>query len=123
MAMEARPQTALILVPAQLLFGLFMELLNGMTAMGIVNQLLQRRRGWQITPIEVAFLGLTTGRPLPQQPANVGLTFGRDAPGAHGDKLLAQPALGAVAPADGAPLVLGHRRQHLVGRLAERCTA
>src|SRR5687768_1663572 len=72
-----------------------------MMAMGIVDQLLQRGRGWQITPIEVAFLGLTTGSALAQQPANVGLTFGRDAPGTHGDKLLAQPALGAVAPRAG----------------------
>src|SRR6266567_8644816 len=51
MAVKARPQPALILVPAQLLLGLLMALLDGMPAMGSMYQLLQRGRGWQVTPI------------------------------------------------------------------------
>src|SRR6187200_2516986 len=44
MAVEARPQTALILIPTQLLFSFLMELLNSVTAVSIVNQLFQRSR-------------------------------------------------------------------------------
>ena len=45
MPVEAWPQPALILIPAQFLFGLLMELLNGMPTMSISDQFLQRRRG------------------------------------------------------------------------------
>src|ERR671917_54932 len=123
MAVEARPQTALILIPAQLLFGFFMELLNGMATMRIVDQLLQRSRGRQVAPVELALFGLTTSRPLAQQPADMGLALSRQTPGPYSHKLLAQPALGAVAPADGAPLTLGQRCQHLIGPLACRRAA
>src|ERR671915_1403934 len=123
MAMEARPQTALILILAQLLFGFFMELLNGMATMRIVDQLLQRSRGRQVAPVELALFGLPTSRPLAQQPADMGLALSRQTPGPYSHKLLAQPALGAMAPADGAPLALGQRRQHLIGPLACRRAA
>ena len=81
MAVEARPQTALILIPTQLFFGFLMELLNGMAAMRIVDELLQRSRGRQVAPIAFALLRLPTGRPLPQQPADMGLTLSRQTPG------------------------------------------
>src|SRR3989475_12044978 len=51
MPVKARPQPTLILVPAQLLFGLLMPLLDGVPAMGVVDQLLQRSRRRQVTPI------------------------------------------------------------------------
>jgi hypothetical protein len=86
MAVKAWPQPALILIPAQLLFGLFMELLNGMATMGIIDQLVQRSRGGEIAPIKLAFLRLPTSRPFTQQPADVSLTLRGEAPGAHGDK-------------------------------------
>src|SRR5687768_9428107 len=41
MAVKARPQTALILIPTHFFFGFLMELLNGMAAMRIVYQDLQ----------------------------------------------------------------------------------
>src|SRR5918999_5865955 len=122
MAVEARPQTALILIPTQLLFGCLMELLDGVTAMGIVYQLLQRSRSGQVAPVKFALLRLSTSRPLPQQPTDVGLALSRDAPGPQGHKLLAQPALGAVAPANGAPLAFGQLCQHLIGPLVWRRT-
>src|SRR5437870_9996264 len=84
MAVKARPQPALILIPAQLLLGLLMELLDGMPAMGSMYQLLQRGRGWQVTPIVLVFFRLPTGGSLPQQPADVGLTLRRDPPAPHG---------------------------------------
>jgi hypothetical protein len=40
-AMQAGPQSALVLVPPQLSLGLLRELLDAMTAMGIAGQLLQ----------------------------------------------------------------------------------
>src|SRR3989442_4363069 len=94
-----------------------MELLNGMPTMGIIDQLLQRRRGWQVAPVEFVLLRLPASRPLPQQPADAGLALSRNAPGPDGHKLLAQPSLGPVPPADGAPLTPRNRRQHLVGPL------
>src|SRR5918999_2883444 len=99
-----------------------MEMLNRMAAMRIVDQLLQRGRCRQVAPIEFALLRLPTGRPLAQQPADVGFTLSRDAPGPQGHKLLAQPALGAVAPANGAPLAFGQLCQHLIGPLVWRRT-
>src|SRR6266699_3296976 len=56
MSVKARPQPALILIPAQFFFGLLMELFDGMTTMGIIHQLLQRGRGRQVTPIVLVFL-------------------------------------------------------------------
>ena len=58
MPVKARPQPTLILVRAQFLFGLLVELLDRVAAMGIVDQLLQRGRGWQVTPIVLVLFGL-----------------------------------------------------------------
>src|SRR5688500_16543918 len=62
MPVKARPQPTLILVPAQFPFAFFMELFNGMATMGILNPLLQRRRGGQIAPIELVLFGLSASR-------------------------------------------------------------
>src|SRR2546428_817008 len=118
MAVKTRPQPDLILIPAQLLLGLLMELLDGMPAMGSMYQLLQRGRGWQVTPIVLVFVRLPTGGSLPQQPADVGLTLRRDPPAPHGHELFAQPSLGPVPPAHRAPLAPGQRGQDLVDPLA-----
>src|SRR5438093_13536619 len=117
MAVKARPQPTLILGPAQFLFGLPMKLLDGVPTMGIVDQLLQRGRRWQVAPIVLVFLGLPTRRSLSQHPANTGVALHRDPPGAHGHALLAQPSLAPVPPADGPPLAPGHGGPHLVGPL------
>src|SRR5918999_1916738 len=45
MAMEARPQPPLILVPAHLTFGLFMGLFDGIPAVGLAGPLFHRGRG------------------------------------------------------------------------------
>src|SRR5881397_2087385 len=115
MPVEAWPQPALILIPASFLFGLLMERLNGMPTMGISDQLLPRRRGWQVAPGAFVLLRLPASRPLPQQPADAGLALRRKAPGPDGHTRLAPPSLGPGPPADGAPLTPRHRRQHLVG--------
>ena len=73
MAVKARPQATLILIPTQLPFGFFMELLDRMATMGIFNQFLQCRRGGQIAPVELAFLRLAACRPLAQQPTDMRL--------------------------------------------------
>ncbi len=65
MPVKARPQPALILIPAPCLFGLLMELLDGIPALGIIHQLLQGGRGRQVTPRILVLLGRPTGRPLP----------------------------------------------------------
>src|SRR5712691_1327180 len=70
MPVEPWPQAALIVVPTQLLFRLLMELLDRMPAMSIVDQLFQRGRGRQVTPIELGLLRLPTGGSLPEQPAD-----------------------------------------------------
>src|SRR2546428_13634057 len=111
MPVKARPQPALILVPAQFLFGLLMQWLDGVPAMGVVDQLLQRGRSRQVAPIILVFLGLPTRRSLSQQPADMGFALRRDPPGAHGPELLAQPSLAPVPPADRAPLAPRHGGQ------------
>src|SRR5256884_8890478 len=117
MPVKARPQPSLILVPAQFLFGLLMKLLDGMPAMGVVDQLLQRGRRRQVAPIVLVFLGLPTSRSLPQQPADTGSTLRRDPPGAHGYELFVQPSLAPVPPPDRTPLVPGHGGPHLADPL------
>src|SRR5207244_1516448 len=69
MPVQAWPQAALVLIPPQVLFGFLVKLLDRMAAMSIVDQLLQRSRGWQVTPIVLALFRLTTSGPLSQQPA------------------------------------------------------
>src|ERR671919_5631 len=51
MAAGTPPPPTLVLVPAQLPLGLFMELLNSMSAMAILHQFLQWSRGWQVAPV------------------------------------------------------------------------
>jgi hypothetical protein len=113
MPMKARPQPPLVLIPAPLTCGLCMALLDGLAALGNVHQRLPGRRGWQIAPIVRAFLRRPAGGPLPQQPANAGLVFRRQAPTPQCPALLAQPPRGPVSPADGAPRAPGQGRQPL----------
>src|SRR5438128_6870808 len=117
MPVKARPQPALILVPAQFLFGLLMQLLDGVPAMGVVDQLLQRGRSRQVAPIILVVLGLPTRRSLSPQPADLAFAPPRAPPGPHGPALLAPPALAPVPPADRAPLAPGHGGQPVVDPL------
>src|SRR5918992_1757940 len=120
MSVKTRPQATLILIPAQLPLGFFMELLDRMATMGIFSQFLQRRLCRQIAPVELAFLRLAACRPLAQQPTDMRLAVRTQAPGAQRDKLLAQPAFSALSPTDGAPLAPWHRCQCLIGPLTGR---
>src|SRR5438445_12884966 len=117
MPVKARPQPALILVPAQFLFGLLMQLLDGVPAMGLSDQSLQRGRSRQVAPIILVVLGLPTRRSLSPQPADLGFALRREPPGAHGPALLAPPALAPVPPAARAPLAPGHGGQPVVDPL------
>ena len=64
MSVKARPQAALILIPAQFPLGFFMELLNGMATMGIIDQFLHHRRGWQIAPADLKITRVLTTQNL-----------------------------------------------------------
>ena len=120
LSVKARPQPTLILIPAQFPFGFFMELLNGMTTMRIIDLFLQRRRSRQVAPIELVLLGLSLSRPLTQQPADVGLTLGCQTPGPQPYKFLAQPTFGPMPPPNGAPLAPRHSSQGLISPLTGR---
>src|SRR5579883_2887422 len=51
MAVEARPQPALVLIPAQEPLGLLMGLLHPVPAMGVFHQPLQRHIRPEVTPV------------------------------------------------------------------------
>src|SRR5918996_4196192 len=115
MAVEAPPPPTLVLVPAQLPLGLFMELLNSMPAMAILHQFLQWGRGWQVAPIVLVLPLLTPSRPLSQQPALSHSPIPGAPPAIQGYELLPEPALAPLPPPDGAPQAAGQGSQHLVG--------
>src|SRR5919109_2669965 len=121
MAVETRPQPALVLIPAQLTFGLFMELFDRIATMGIACQLFPRGCRRQVAPVVFPFLGLPARGPLAQQPAHMPLPVAGHPPAAHRHKLLAQPPLGALAPADGPPLPAGQRPEQVIGPLPRAC--
>jgi hypothetical protein len=114
MAVEAPPSPTLVLVPAQLPLGLFMELLNSMPAMAILHQFLQWGRGRQVTPVVLALPLLVSGGPLPQQPALSHCPIPGMPPTIQGHELLPEPALAPLPPPDGAPQAAGQGSQHLV---------
>jgi hypothetical protein len=60
MPMKSRPQAALVLVPAQLPLGLFMELLDGMAPVGIPGQLCQCGLRRQVAPMVLGPPGANT---------------------------------------------------------------
>src|SRR5919199_2610714 len=113
--MEAGPQPPLILIPAQLPFGLFMERLDGIPPMGIAGHLFPRGRGWQIAPVGLALLGLATRGALAQQPADMPLALGGDSPATHGHTRLAPPSLGALPPPNRPPLPTRQGLPPLIG--------
>src|SRR5437867_1041583 len=55
---ESLATSALILIPPPCLLSLLVKLCDRMAAMSLVNQLLQRGRGWQGTPIVLALFRL-----------------------------------------------------------------
>jgi hypothetical protein len=117
MPMEAGPQAPLILVPAHFPVGFFMELLHGIPPMDIAGQLFERGRRGQVAPGVFLLLLLASRGPFPQQPADMPPPVAGHPPTPHCHKLLAQPALAALPPANGAPLPTGQCLEHLVSRL------
>jgi hypothetical protein len=115
MAVEARPQAPLVLIPPPLPCGLLVNLLDGKPAMGIAGHLFQGGGSRQMAPVVLPLLGLAPGGALPEQPPDMPPPVGRDAPAASGDKLLAPPPFGAVSPANRAPRPTGQRVPQLVG--------
>jgi hypothetical protein len=65
-AVEARPQSPLVLISAHFSFGLFMKLFDGIAPIGIPSQLFRHGRGRQIAPVVLRLLRLATGRTLSQ---------------------------------------------------------
>src|SRR4051812_16636199 len=93
MAMEARPQPSLILVPTQLPFGLLMELVDPVTPVRIFDHLRQRHLGPEVAPERFPSLPLAPRLTLPDQPATVSLTVGGHPPTPQRDEPPAQPLL------------------------------
>src|ERR687896_263075 len=114
MAVEAPPSPTLVLLPAQLLLGLFMELLNSMPAMAILHQFLQWGRGRLVTPVVLALPLLVSGGPLPQQPALSHCSIPGMPPTIQAHELLPKPALAPLPPPDGTPQAARQGSQHLV---------
>src|SRR5919106_926592 len=114
-AVEAPPAPTLVLVPAQLSLGLFMELLNSIAAMGILHQFLQWSSGRQVAPVVLVLSWLTSGRSFPKQPTFSYSPIPGAPPAVQGDELLPEPALAPLPPPDGAPQASRQGSQHLVG--------
>src|SRR3974377_1344535 len=91
-AMQAVPQAALILVPAQQALGLFMELFNPVAAVRILDHDAQRRGQGKVAP-EILPLVLAPRGPLADQPADVPRAVAIDSPTPPGQKLAAQTPL------------------------------
>ena len=68
--MEAVPQAALILAPAQQALGFFMKLFNPVAAMRVFDHDTQRRVKWKIAP-EILPLAIVTCWPLTDQLADL----------------------------------------------------
>src|ERR671931_827847 len=113
--MKPRPQAALVLIPAQLPFGLFMKLLDRMPPMGIPGQLFEGGVWRQVAPAIFLFLGLPPGGSLPPQPAAVALPGTAHPPALQRHKLFAQPPFGAPPPANRPPLPAGHGLEQFIG--------
>jgi hypothetical protein len=103
LAVNAQPQSALVLVPAQLPCGLPMARRDRLPPMGIAGQLCQGGRRRQMAPRVRPFCRRPAHRALPQPPAPMPWPLARHPPAAHRRNLLAQPAVGAMAPTDRPP--------------------
>lgn len=115
-SMKPWPQAALVLVPAHLPLGLFIEQLDRMAPVGRPGQLFQRGLRRQVAPEIFPLLGLPPDGSLPHQPAAVSVPVTGHPPTPHGHKFLAQPPFGASPPANGAPLPAGTLWSHSSAR-------
>lgn len=104
-AVKAAPAPALILVPAQEVFGLFMVLLDPMSSMRILDHPGQGGRAGQVAPEVLDLTLLTSARALPDQPPHMAGAIPIDSPAAYGDELGSQPPRTAFRPADRLPVL------------------
>src|SRR3954452_4055627 len=98
MAMEARPQPPLILIPTQLPFGLLMELLDPVTPVRVFHHLRQRHLWTKVAPKRFPALALAPRLTLPDQPTTVPLTVAGHPPTPQRDEPPAQPLLAPLPP-------------------------
>ena len=103
MAMEARPQPPLILIPTQLPFGLLMELLDPVPPVGVLDHLRQRPLGTAVAPKRLPSLLLAAPLTLADQPAPVPLTVGRHPPTPQGHEPSPQPLPAPLSPSHRPP--------------------
>src|SRR5262249_60826494 len=68
-AVEAGPQPALVLVPAQQPLGLLVELLHPVAPVRVLRHRRQGRLGAEVAPVVLPLVLLALRRPLPYQPA------------------------------------------------------
>src|SRR5262245_16087547 len=102
-AVEALPQPALVLVPAQQPLGLLVVLLHPVAPVRVLGHLPQARLGAEVAPVVLPLVLLARRRPLADQPARHPDTLGGLPPAAHRAEAGPQPALAALAPADRPP--------------------
>src|SRR5215813_8291479 len=114
-AVEAGPQPALVLVPAQQPLGLLVELLHPVAPVRVLRHRRQGRLGAEVAPVVLPLVLLALRRPLPYQPAGQANAFGRLPPAPQRAEPRLQPALGALAPVDRLPVSLWQLRQHRLG--------
>ena len=103
MPMEPRPQPARVLIPAQQPLGLLVVLLHPVPPVRVLNHRCQRRVRPEVAPVILLLPGLTTSRPLPDQPAEPAPAPRRHPPAAHRREPAPQPAGAPLTPAHGPP--------------------
>src|SRR5215471_2197892 len=114
-AMKAIPAPSLILIPAQLRFGLLMILLDPVAAVSILDHPGPRRGGREITPEILPVPVLAAAGALPEQPAHMAAAIAIHPPAAQYHKLGAPPLFSPYAPRNGLPVLKWLCRQHRIG--------
>src|SRR3954467_13700833 len=112
MAVEARPQPALVLVPPQQPLGLLMILLHPVPPMGVFHQPLKRHVRPESAPVVPP---LAIGGVLTDQPAHLAAPRRGHPPGPQGDELPAHPAWAPLPPGDRPPRPRRLRPDQLIG--------
>ena len=69
--MKARPETPLIIVPSQKLFGLLVKLINLKAPMGVFDHLPQGCGLWEVGEVILPVALLFPGRTLSDEPAQL----------------------------------------------------
>ena len=121
LAMKAGPQPALVIIPSQKRFAALVKFLNMPTSMGIFHHLHQGHRLGKVGKVAFPIARLSSGRSLPDEPAQLLPLPLQGAIDPKGDKLLAQPALTPFPPGHRLPgrtrhVLPRHSLGHLTGK-------